>query len=37
VPLPLSYFPWLFAILFVYCVLTQLVKNWFIRRFHEWL
>jgi P-type Mg2+ transporter len=37
VPLPLSYFPWLFAILLVYCILTQLVKGWFIRKFHEWL
>jgi Mg2+-importing ATPase len=36
-PLPLSYFPWLIGILFVYCLLTQIVKNWFIRKFHEWL
>ena len=20
-----------------YCLLTQLVKNWFIRKFHQWL
>jgi Mg2+-importing ATPase len=37
VPLPMSYFPWLVAILLSYCVLTQLVKRWYIRRFNEWL
>lgn len=36
-PLPLSYFPWLLAILLSYCLLTQLVKNWFIRKFRQWL
>ncbi|GGB20960.1 magnesium-translocating P-type ATPase [Puia dinghuensis] len=36
-PLPLSYFPWLIGILLTYCLLTQLVKNWFIRKFHTWL
>jgi Mg2+-importing ATPase len=36
-PLPLSYFPWLVGILFSYCVLTQLVKTWYIRRFKKWL
>lgn len=35
--LPLSYFPWLFGILLSYCILTQLVKNWYIRRFVKWL
>ncbi|PYF75050.1 magnesium-translocating P-type ATPase [Pedobacter nutrimenti] len=35
--LPLSYFPWLAAILTGYCLLTQLVKNWFIKRFQQWL
>lgn len=35
--LPLLYFPWLFAILVSYCLLTQFVKNWFIRKFHSWL
>src|SRR5665647_1609487 len=35
--LPLSYFPWLIAILFSYCWLTQLMKNWFIKRFNQWL
>jgi P-type Mg2+ transporter len=36
-PLPLSYFPWLLAILLTYCLLTQLVKTWFIRKFQQWL
>jgi Mg2+-importing ATPase len=37
VPLPLSYFPWLAGILLSYCVLTQLVKHLYIRRFAQWL
>lgn len=37
VPLPLSYFPWLIATLICYCVLTQIVKVWFINKFHYWL
>jgi P-type Mg2+ transporter len=37
VPLPLPYFGWLAAILLSYCVLTQLVKVAYIRRFHQWL
>lgn len=36
-PLPLAYFPWLIGILTGYCLLTQMVKNWFIRRFNTWL
>ena len=36
-PLPLSYFPWLIGILTSYCLLTQVVKNWFIKRFNQWL
>ncbi|MGJ1430595.1 magnesium-translocating P-type ATPase [Sphingobacterium spiritivorum] len=36
-PLPWTYFPWLIGILFSYCLLTQVVKNWYIRRFKEWL
>lgn len=36
-PLPLSYFPWLIGILLSYCILTQAVKNWYIRRFVRWL
>lgn len=35
--LPLSYFPWLIGILISYCLLTQFVKNWFIKKFNEWL
>ena len=37
VPLPDSYFFWLAAILFSYAVQTQVVKGWYLRRFHEWL
>jgi Mg2+-importing ATPase len=37
VPLPLSYFPWLAGILLSYCVLTQIVKRLYIRRFGQWL
>ena len=36
-PLPGNYFLWLVCILLVYCLLTQLVKNWFIRKFQQWL
>ena len=35
--LPLSYFPWLIGILLSYCILTQLMKNWYIKRFTRWL
>ena len=35
--LPLAFFPWLIGILFTYCLLTQLIKNWFINKFHQWL
>ena len=35
--LPFTFFLWLLAILFSYCLLTQLVKNWFIHKFHQWL
>ncbi|MEV6567293.1 magnesium-translocating P-type ATPase [Streptomyces kronopolitis] len=37
VALPMSYFPWLIAVLLSYCALTQWVKTWYIRRFHSWL
>ena len=37
VPLPASYFPWLVGILLSYCLLTQLVKGWYIRHYHAWL
>ena len=36
-PLPLSYFPWLIGILLGYCLLTQFVKVWFIKKFDTWL
>jgi Mg2+-importing ATPase len=36
-PLPLSYFPYLAGILTGYCMVTQLVKQWFIRKFGQWL
>jgi Mg2+-importing ATPase len=32
-PLPGAYFPWLVAMLVSYCLLTQLVKQWFVKRF----
>lgn len=32
-PMPLAYFPWLFAILICYCISTQLMKQWFIKKF----
>jgi Mg2+-importing ATPase len=35
--LPLSYFPWLIGILGCYCLLTQYVKGWYIKRFNQWL
>lgn len=35
--LPLSYFPYLVAILTGYCILTQSVKHWFINKFGQWL
>jgi len=36
-PLPLIYFPWLIGILTAYCILTQLVKTWYIKKFNQWL
>ncbi len=33
VHLPASYFPWLVLILSSYCVLTQLMKTWFVRKY----
>ncbi len=36
-PLPLSFFPFLIVILFAYCSLTQLIKNWYIKKFNQWL
>jgi Mg2+-importing ATPase len=37
VPLPGPYFLWLAATLVCYCLLTQAVKRWYIRRFGMWL
>ena len=37
VPLPWSYFPWLFGILIAYCLLTQVLKQWYIKKFNSWL
>ncbi len=36
-PLPASYFGWLFVFLLSYGILTQIVKGWYIRRFRSWL
>ena len=36
-PLPLAYFPWLIGILLAYCLLTQLVKKLYIKKFNTWL
>lgn len=35
--LPLSYFPGLITILLGYCLLTQVVKVWFMKKFSVWL
>ena len=35
--LPLAYFPWLIGILTGYCLLTQLVKIQFLKKFGQWL
>lgn len=37
IPLPWSYFPWLISTLVCYCILTQLIKQWYIKKFHRWL
>lgn len=36
-PLPLSYFPWMIGIVLSYCIVTQLVKMLYIKKFDEWL
>lgn len=36
-PLPLAYFPWLVGILLSYCVLTQIIKTLYIKKFKSWL
>lgn len=35
--LPLSYFPYLIGILTAYCICTQGMKNWFVKRYGHWL
>ncbi|QYN46647.1 magnesium-translocating P-type ATPase [Gilliamella sp. ESL0405] len=35
-PLPWSYFPWLVATLLSYCVVAQLMKRIYIKRFGQW-
>lgn len=37
VPLPWSYFPWLVVTLLCYCTLTQVIKQWYIKKFNRWL
>jgi Mg2+-importing ATPase len=32
-PLPMAYFPWLVGILAGYCVLSQVMKSWFIKKY----
>jgi len=36
-PLPMGYFPYLVVMLTGYCILTQFVKQWFIKKFGQWL
>ncbi|MCD8313149.1 MAG: magnesium-translocating P-type ATPase [Bacteroidales bacterium] len=37
VHLPWTYFPWLFATLLCYCLLTQFIKGAYIKAFRRWL
>ena len=37
VPLPFTYFPYLIATLLCYCILTQIIKQWYIKKFSSWL
>jgi Mg2+-importing ATPase len=37
VPLPPAYFAWLALTLVCYCVLTQVMKRIYIRRYGRWL
>ncbi|EUJ28148.1 Magnesium-transporting ATPase, P-type 1 [Listeria cornellensis FSL F6-0969] len=37
VSLPLTYFPWLIAILAGYMVTVQIAKNLYIKKFHDWI
>jgi Mg2+-importing ATPase len=36
-PLPGTFFPWLIATILCYCVLTQFIKQWYLRKFERWL
>lgn len=35
-PLPWSYFPWLAGTLLCYCIVAQMMKRFYIRRFGQW-
>ena len=35
-PLPIAYFPWLAGTLLCYCLVAQLMKTVYIRRFGQW-
>lgn len=37
VPLPGQYFFWLAGIIVAYAALTELVKHWYIKKFHSWI
>ena len=37
VTLPTMYIPWLAVLLFAYCLATQIVKGFYIKRFEDWL
>jgi len=37
IPLPNSYFIWVLLTLISYCVVTQFVKIWYIKKFKKWL
>ncbi|MDR2654871.1 MAG: magnesium-translocating P-type ATPase [Oscillospiraceae bacterium] len=37
IALPLGFVPWLLLLLAGYCLLSQLIKNMYVRRFGEWL
>ena len=36
VPLPLAYFPWLVTTLLCYCIVAQVMKTIYIKKFHRW-
>jgi len=36
-PLPTQYFGWLVVMLLSYAILTQVIKVWFLRKYHSWL